>query len=179
MQSSFDAAASPPTLDLRNHSRQRLLWCRLLFWMALIFGTSCTVVLPREFFTWIREHIIRDDAAFGRFRVFWGVSWFAIVKSWHALEFALLFKFGFAVLGHLTGTHRRRTLFVTLLLTIAFAASDEWHQTFVEGRGGTVSDVLIDSAGALAAAAVALKKLTTCRQIPPERGTTNITPESR
>lgn len=31
-----------------------------------------------------------------------------------------------------------------------YAASDEWHQTFVPSRGPAVTDVLIDSAGALA-----------------------------
>ena len=35
-------------------------------------------------------------------------------------------------------------------MAAAYAASDEFHQLFVEGRAGRVSDVLIDSAGALA-----------------------------
>ncbi len=34
------------------------------------------------------------------------------------------------------------------LLTLALAISDEWHQTFVHGRVGHASDVLIDMAGA-------------------------------
>ena len=29
----------------------------------------------------------------------------------------------------------------------AYAASDEWHQTMVPGRSGSVEDVLIDAAG--------------------------------
>ena len=33
------------------------------------------------------------------------------------------------------------------LVTIAYAASDEWHQTLVEGRAGLLSDVAIDAAG--------------------------------
>lgn len=35
--------------------------------------------------------------------------------------------------------------------TTLYAASDEWHQTLVPGRSGTVGDVLLDSAGALLA----------------------------
>ena len=33
------------------------------------------------------------------------------------------------------------------LVTLAFAVSDEWHQSFVEGRHGAPSDVAIDAAG--------------------------------
>ena len=35
-----------------------------------------------------------------------------------------------------------------LALAVAYAATDEFHQTFVEGRHGSPIDVLIDSAGA-------------------------------
>jgi VanZ family protein len=36
-------------------------------------------------------------------------------------------------------------------ITIAYSATDEFHQTFVHGRIGTPVDVLIDSAGVLVA----------------------------
>jgi VanZ like family len=45
----------------------------------------------------------------------------------------------------------RRALWPALAVAIAYAISDEWHQTFVDGRIGTWRDVLIDAAGALAA----------------------------
>ena len=41
---------------------------------------------------------------------------------------------------------------VAFLVTSAYAATDEFHQTFVEGRHGKVFDWLIDSAGAAAVA---------------------------
>jgi VanZ family protein len=34
------------------------------------------------------------------------------------------------------------------MLAFAYAASDEWHQSFVPSRGGSVHDVLIDACGA-------------------------------
>lgn len=37
------------------------------------------------------------------------------------------------------------------VVAITYAASDEWHQTFVEGRRGSPVDVLIDATGVLAA----------------------------
>lgn len=36
-----------------------------------------------------------------------------------------------------------------LLICILYSISDEFHQTFIPGRGGQVKDVIIDSAGAL------------------------------
>lgn len=40
-----------------------------------------------------------------------------------------------------------------LVWTLAYAAGDEWHQTFVPGRTGQARDVVVDAAGALAALA--------------------------
>jgi len=44
-----------------------------------------------------------------------------------------------------------RTVYPALLITLAYAATDELHQTFVAGRHGTPVDVLIDGAGIAAA----------------------------
>ena len=41
---------------------------------------------------------------------------------------------------------------VGMIIAVIYAGSDEVHQYFVEGRHGCISDVLIDSAGALTAA---------------------------
>ncbi|HYI98071.1 MAG TPA: VanZ family protein [Thermoleophilaceae bacterium] len=46
----------------------------------------------------------------------------------------------------------RRALAPALAIAIGYAVTDEIHQTFVDGRVGTWTDVLIDSAGALTAA---------------------------
>jgi len=124
--------------------------------MVLIFGTSCTVVMPHEFFAWLDKHLLRDEAASHGFRVFWGFSWFAVVKGWHALEFAMLFLLLQRGLDFLK-MPRPKSSALALLTAIAFAASDEWHQTFVPGRGGTVTDVLIDSLGALTAFFVTIR----------------------
>jgi VanZ family protein len=42
----------------------------------------------------------------------------------------------------------RRAALAAFLVTVAYAASDEYHQGFVEGRHGSPVDWLIDSAGA-------------------------------
>lgn len=41
------------------------------------------------------------------------------------------------------------TIIIALIISAAFASSDEFHQTFVNGRTGQVLDVLIDTAGAV------------------------------
>lgn len=51
--------------------------------------------------------------------------------------------------------------------TVTYAASDEYHQRFVEGRSGQLSDVAIDTAGAtLALAVAALAQARTDRREP-------------
>lgn len=41
------------------------------------------------------------------------------------------------------------TLLIALIICIGFAATDEYHQTYVNGRTGQFMDVIIDSAGAV------------------------------
>lgn len=43
---------------------------------------------------------------------------------------------------------------LTLIVSIGFAISDEYHQTFVSGRTGQALDVIIDTAGALIGIAI-------------------------
>lgn len=46
----------------------------------------------------------------------------------------------------------RRAALIALVVTSAYAATDELHQTFVEGRHGSPIDWAIDTAGAATAA---------------------------
>ena len=118
-----------------------------LGWCALIAATSSTVILPHDFFAWLGAHVFKDDASFRRFVAFWRYSWFAIVKGWHAAEFAVLFLLVYALLGKYDRGARPRNLVIAATLCLLFAISDEYHQTFIPGRGGTWSDVAIDSVG--------------------------------
>ena len=52
------------------------------------------------------------------------------------------------------GMHLRWAL-VTILVIAAYAALDEYHQSFVPGRTAAVGDVLIDTSGGIAAQLVA------------------------
>lgn len=126
-----------------------------LAWCGFIIGTSSTVILPHDFFAWIASRVFTDEASFHRFVVFWRDSWFAIVKGWHAVEFALLFAFIWLLLGRLSRLTPRRSVILAAAFCAFFAITDEYHQTFVPGRGGTWTDVAIDCVGIGLAAFVA------------------------
>ena len=44
-----------------------------------------------------------------------------------------------------------KLLILTFILCMLYAASDEWHQTFIDNRAGQIKDVIIDSSGSLLA----------------------------
>ena len=76
-------------------------------------------------------------------------TWDTILRKLaHIAEFGLLWLLWWRALGY--GGHA-----VPALIAIAYAVTDELHQTTVDGRHGSPVDVLIDSAGvALAMLAV-------------------------
>jgi VanZ family protein len=73
-------------------------------------------------------------------------------KLIHFGEYALLCFLWWRALASVTGP--RRAALLAFLITSGYAATDEFHQTFVEGRHGNALDWVIDSAGA---AVVALR----------------------
>jgi hypothetical protein len=137
-------------------------WMRPLLlglWAGLIFGTSCTVLRPAEFFDLVAAVTGAQEESMQRFGIFWGVSWFAIVKGWHFAEFFVLTWFTVAVIKWWWNVVTPATVGGAMLLCVVFAASDEWHQSFVPDRFGTVQDVLIDSLGVCVAGSVWLLRL--------------------
>ena len=69
-------------------------------------------------------------------------------KTAHATEYALL---GILAAGACITPQRkgRDMVLVPWGIATAYAATDEFHQLFVSGRSGQITDVLIDSGGAL------------------------------
>ncbi len=69
-------------------------------------------------------------------------------KTAHATEYAVLALLAAgAFIDRKTGI--RAGIVVPCLIAAGYAATDEFHQLFVEGRSGQFSDVMIDTAGAL------------------------------
>lgn len=69
-------------------------------------------------------------------------------KGAHMTEFAILAALLYVWLDRWQWARLRR-YGAAVMLAAVYACSDEIHQLFVEGRAGLVSDVFIDSAGAL------------------------------
>ncbi len=76
-------------------------------------------------------------------------------KFIHAGEYAVLCLLWWRAFAGVT-THRR-AIAVAAAVSAAYAISDEFHQSFIEGRHGSPIDVAIDSAG-IAAAALWLRR---------------------
>ena len=72
---------------------------------------------------------------------------YIVRKSSHFCEYALL---SFLIALHLLVLKKkRRYLFVLpIVISALYAATDEFHQTWVPGRGGQFRDVLLDTSGA-------------------------------
>ena len=76
-------------------------------------------------------------------------------KTVHAAEYALLCFLWWRALA--TVAPPRRALAAAAAISAAYAITDEFHQTFIEGRHGSPIDVLIDSVG-IAATCVLVRR---------------------
>lgn len=74
---------------------------------------------------------------------------FIVRKCAHFLEYLVLGISMIVTVRDLSGWNRRIGAVVSLLICAAYAATDEVHQMFVQGRSCEVRDILIDSMGAL------------------------------
>jgi len=119
--------------EVESRKRWRILavyWLPVLGWMALIFLLSSQPDLPHISETWL-DILIR--------------------KAGHALEYAVLcFLLGRA-LARGEGLPLRVALRWSLVVTVLYALSDEWHQSWVPGRKSRWYDVVVDTLGALGA----------------------------
>ena len=72
-------------------------------------------------------------------------------KFVHAALYALLWFLWWRVLR--TALTEERAAAAAFAVAVGYAATDEYHQTFIQGRHGAVQDVAIDAAGAALAVA--------------------------
>ncbi|MDQ0160492.1 VanZ family protein [Alkalibacillus salilacus] len=126
--------------------RQWTSWLLVILWMALIFyfshqpgtessdlsGSVMQIVLNLLPF-------VTEDTAFIHLLVRKGAHVF--------VYFVLVILLMNAIRSPNSRTVNR--VVIALGVSVFYAASDEYHQTFIDGRAGQMSDVLIDSAGAV------------------------------
>ena len=119
----------------------------LIVWAILIFvgsgnvlSAAHTSILLRAV-RWLFPNV-RDESL--------AVFHLLVRKAGHLTEYAILATF--AARAFRTSSHallRRHWLWISLLLAIAYALTDEFHQSFVPSRTASIYDSLIDSVGAL------------------------------
>ena len=128
------------------------------FWLALAIAIAVAIFLfssqPAE---------ISNETSKGALRklleLFLGESTDALIRQYNhplrkAAHFTLYAMLGFSLTGVFQHQRRLHKLPLAVIVSAAFAALDELHQHFVEGRGPQVTDVLLDTAGAAAGALV-------------------------
>ena len=73
-------------------------------------------------------------------------------------HFSIYTLLGISIVG-LTCTYKLTTVSkatITIISGMIYAISDEIHQTFIEGRSGQITDVLIDTAGIILGVVIVL-----------------------
>lgn len=132
------------------------LWILILLWLVLIFILSDQPAVQSKGFSekvtqaiigaiaWI-THVEIDTTKIN-----------GLVTEFHHLVRKFAHGWIYFVLGMLviatfckTGIKSVRSYVFAILFCFSYAAMDEIHQTFVSGRGGQLSDVLIDTTGAI------------------------------
>ncbi len=128
-----------------------------LIWMLVIFLFSATpAVQSTQESTGVAGMIVDMAGWFIPIDPGRKLYWIAFLepylrKAAHMTEFAVLFLLWVRALNR-AAADRIRPVCIAAVICILYAASDEFHQLFVPGRSGMISDVCIDSVGVLAAA---------------------------
>lgn len=126
-----------------------VLWMILIFWfsskpadestdMSMNVGKAVACILVPGFDEWPEEQQAQVASKIDH----------PIRKLAHATEYAVLSMLLTGMWGSY-GLQGRRQFMTSWVSTAIYASTDEIHQLFVPGRSGQVTDVLIDSAGAL------------------------------
>ena len=134
---------------MRRRLKRLLLWTAVIGLMALIFAFSAqqgsasngmteAAVMP------LAEMLSEmQDGSAESVTVIYIIIGTIVRKTAHLLEYALLG----ALVHLLLRSYGLRMWWLTMLIGVAYAVSDEVHQAFVPGRLGVPTDVLIDAVG--------------------------------
>lgn len=117
-------------LDAQLFKSNVLRWSLALAWMIVIFMFSHQAnsgTITEEYF---------------------GLMNVPIRKFGHIVEYMVLYLLVKWALDGIKPSASKLNTIYTLTVAILYAASDEWHQSFVPGRSASVRDVVIDSIGA-------------------------------
>ena len=125
-------------------------WVPAVVWAIVILAASSQTLSAEHTGQWIQEIVTGITGSPLAPNVF-AIVHFTIRKLAHLTEYGI---FGAVAFRAFRGEHRGWSMpwtIAALVSAILLASIDEWHQTFVPGRTGAVTDVLIDFGGATVA----------------------------
>lgn len=125
-------------------------WIPVLLWMILVFYMShqpavvsdgLSTGITQKLVAFIENVFSNSELDIDRINHY-------VRKNAHFMEYLIL---GVLTINALrkSGMTGRKAIIAALLICVLYASSDEFHQLFVPGRAGRITDVLIDSSGAL------------------------------
>lgn len=128
---------------------KKVAWIAVFIWMGIIFYMShqpahVSNELSKEVAKVIAVNF--DMTANEEFQL---GSFNGMIRKY--AHFFLYLILGMVVIFGLNkvGVRGKKAVLLSIAICVAFAITDEWHQLFVPGRGAQISDVLIDSCGAI------------------------------
>ncbi len=125
----------------------------LILWMIIIFsfssadankstGTSDKVITTM---IEIKDRITDQETPINEKEIIVRNSSFYVRKIAHITEYLILGFLMFNVLNQYNITN----IYYAIILCILYSCTDEFHQLFINGRSGSIRDVLIDTIGIL------------------------------
>lgn len=131
--------------QLIKHWLPVILWMGLIFFMSTDTGSAAhTSRILEPLLRWLNPQI--SPAAIGQ-------AHFFVRKCGHLSEYAMLAILCWRALMRFQaakpGGQAMKCAALAFLIAVVYAASDEFHQSFIPTRGPSVRDVMIDSCGAL------------------------------
>ena len=142
------ALGAPPLFFAAVSGRFFKYWLPVMVWMTLIFGASTGLGRPentsrfvRPILIWLFPHISEDTI---------DQVHLVVRKTAHFVEYSILGVLIWRLIHFdpAWAACRSRELLTALLVAALYAASDEFHQSFVPGREAAMHDVLLDPCGA-------------------------------
>jgi len=105
-----------------------IYWLPTIIWMITIFSFSAHPSLHASAVAW-QDFAVKKTAHFVEYFVFTGLLIYSLTRT--------------------TRLSWTRALLMAIIICIVYAATDEFHQSFVPGREPRIRDVLIDISGGL------------------------------
>lgn len=129
-----------------------IAWIILIGWMIFIFYMSNQ---PADVSNGQSDFVLRlvESLGVNISANYVDIAITIIRKGAHFTEYLILNLLYFNMLRFYISN--KKALIYSIILSFLYASTDEFHQTFVEGRAGRFTDVLIDTSGAATGSIIA------------------------